>query len=344
MNVTEMLVAQDWAALSRHFAATPPVTAHDFHARAVLAVSQQGARADWPAVLGDMAQACELAPGDGILRANFAQALLDSGQAEKACEQARRAVQLAPQAYAPLEKLAAASAAAHHWDEAREAVLRAAMVLQGKRPMPAAAARLMLQLQPRWWRPLAAAGLVLRRPQASDAAFVETLFGDADYMRRFHRFQRSGPQAVQRFIEIAQQSPHESRRLDWIVLGRDAKPVGLAGLVDIDWTNRVGEFLIGFPGEPPAMTALQASVAVIDCAFTRLGLAKLVSHVYADNPQAQANTLHLGFQQEGLLRSHVATGDTRVDLFANGMLAQDYLGNERLRKLAERWQVNPKAA
>ena len=86
------------------------------------------------------------------------------------------------------------------------------------------------------------------------------------------------------------------------------------------------------------MNSLKVSVAVLEFAFKRLHLAKMMSYVYSDNPEAQANTLHLGFEQEGLLRSHIAGQSGRLDLFVNGMTNTSFAGNALLNKLALRWR------
>ena len=335
--LTNYLISQDWASLRAFFEVNAPVSAQDFHARGILEIAENGGRVDWRAVLADLSKACERAPANPIFRANFAQALIDSGSPDEGYLQAVQAVLLGPQLYSPLEKLALAAEELHRWEEAREAAVRAALALERKQTVPEPTGRLLMQLQSRWWLPLVSASLTLRRPQPSDSDFIDGLFSDADYLRRFHRFQRSGQQEVRHFIEVAQQSPYRSRRLDWIVCNHKGLQLGQAGLVAIDWENRRAELVVGFPGQPPVMAALQTSLRVIDFAFRTLGLAKLVSYVYADNPKAQSNTLHLGFRNEGLLRGHVSWGCDRIDVYVNGMLAVDYEADGRLQKLCARW-------
>ena len=76
----------------------------------------------------------------------------------------------------------------------------------------------------------------------------------------------------------------------------------------------------------------------MEFAFSKIGIHKLISYVYGDNPKSQRNTLHLGFQQEGLLKSHVvdpASGE-RLDLYINGCLSTEFFQNKTLMKLASR--------
>jgi RimJ/RimL family protein N-acetyltransferase len=100
--------------------------------------------------------------------------------------------------------------------------------------------------------------------------------------------------------------------------------------------------LIGVP-EPRAgeSLALKASIAAIAFAFEQLGLDKLVSYVYGDNPVARANTLHLGFQSEGLLRSHLKEGDSRLDLHVSGLLRTEFNADSRMQRVRSRWTASP---
>jgi diamine N-acetyltransferase len=80
-----------------------------------------------------------------------------------------------------------------------------------------------------------------------------------------------------------------------------------------------------------------ATAAMLICFqffFKAMGFHKLYSFVYEDNPHSLKGTLHLGFQQEGVLREHImdpATG-RYVNLIQTGLLASevDSKANHRL--------------
>ena len=122
----------------------------------------------------------------------------------------------------------------------------------------------------------------------------------------------------------------------------DGRLAGFAAIVDIDLGHRRGELLVGIPGAgtAPAL-ALKASVAAMAFAFENLQLDRLVSHVYGDNPAAQANTLHLGFQPEGRLREQLRFGNQAIDLMVNGLLAREHAQHPQLKRLRERWLQPP---
>lgn len=335
--VGELLRERNWPALADFFRASEPQSAQEFEARALLALQDRSAPIDWAPLVADLQRACALAPGDARLRSNLAQALLDAGRPVEASEQARLAHEHDPGLPPVLERLALTEAAMQRWDASLAALLRlkGANGTQGR--ISPAAERLLGQLGTGWWRPIAAANVTLRQPSHEHAGFLGQAFAQAEFMRHFHRFQPQGAQAVRQFIDTAGQPPWRSRRVDWMVHDAAGDCIGLAALVEIDWVNQRGELLVGFPRPAGPSTALQVSVAALEFAFARLRLAKVVSYVYADNPLAQHNSLHLGFTQEGLLRSHVRAESGRLDLFVNGLLREDYEINPLLMRLRRRW-------
>lgn len=337
-TVRQLMQRGDWNGLAQHFAANMPRDAHDFQARALLGLHRPNGGVDWKQVLADLRLACTMNPEDPFLRANMAQALLDAGQGEEAYREALFATTRWPSVFPVLEKLGFAAAATQRWDEAAAAMERARAALPRDTKPADASLRLYAELQLQWWKPVTAGSVVLQLPQAEHAAFIESAFGNAGFMQHYHRFQAAGAEAVRRFIDAGRLSPLQRRRIDWVVLA-DGRPAGFAGLVDLDWLSRRGEILIGFPATRAESAALRASVAVMVFAFRRLRLEKMVSYVYADNPGAQSNTLHLGFRQEGLLRSHIASGTQRVDVHVNGLLRQEFEDNAMLQRLVRRWNV-----
>lgn len=223
--------------------------------------------------------------------------------------------------------------AAARWGDALQAATTAPPAFYS-RPFGAA---LRQELDSGWWRPLRLGGLSLRLPVADDRDFLASRFREPAFMSRFHRFQAGDDAAIAQFIARARLRPRHTRRLDWIVCS-GAEPIGLTSLVDIDHENRRAELLVGFAQTPvPAGAALKAALAAMQFAFDRLGVHKLVSHVYGDNPTSQANTLHLGLRQEGLLRAHLRVGGQALDLFVNGLLVTEFRADKRLQRLLQRW-------
>ena len=242
-------------------------------------------------------------------------------------------VQQAPQLADLRDKQVQALMAAARWEDA----LQAASARPAAHHAGQAGAALLEELGSLWWRPLVLGGVCLRLPSPGDSDFVARCFRDTAFMTRFHRFQPGDDAAIEEFIGRAKTRLRRTRRLDWIVWRGD-QPIGLTSLVDVDHENRRAELLVGLP-QPGTSgpAALQASLATLQFAFDRLGLHKVLSHVYGDNPMSQANTLHLGLRQEGLLRDHLQVDGKALDLFVNGLLASEFRADARLQRLLRRW-------
>ena len=339
MAVGDMLARRDWAALKSYFSARAPADAQEFEARALLALHTGRDSPDWASVVTDLRRASELKPQDALLRVNLAQALLDSQQPRQAHEQAMQAVAMQPDSYPAIEKLALAAAALYRWDEALEVALRARESLGPSRETPTAIARLLAQLQPRWWRPIRAGAIALHRIDMRHSAFLNRTFGNPGFMNHYHRFQGNDEAAARKFVRLAQLPPFQSRRIDWVIEDTSGSPLGLGAFVDIDWPNRRAEILIGFPGDRSNSAALQALVAMLDFCFRRFGIEKVVGYVYGDNPRAQSHAVHFGFKQEGLLRQHIAADGQRIDLYVNALLREEFVADERLQRLCGRWGI-----
>lgn len=337
-SVAALLLERRWIELEQFFACSAPRDAEQFQARALLEIHQAGRRlVRWERAIDDLRRACGLEPANPFYRVNLAQAQLDAGLAEDAYESASVAVRLAPGHFPALEKSALSAAATGRWQQSLDSLTAARAHLPAGAQLPEALLGLWTQLRTRWWEPCVAGTVSLSLPQAEHQPFLERAFSDRAFMRHFHRFQGSGPDAVRVFVDRAKLSPLVTRRIDWVVHRPEGSCIGLAGIVDIDWANRRGELLVGLPDSPGPTAALQATACAMRFAFDRFGLEKLVSYVYADNPLAQRNTLHLGFKQEGLLRQHIATDEGRLDLFVNGLLRAEWQSNHMLARLGRRW-------
>lgn len=345
----DWLRARDWASVLGHLQQHPPTSAEAFEARALATMALQPGPAGARQALPDLRQAVALRPGHGLTLANLAQALIDAGQPAEALALAAEALHGAPTFYPLLEKQAFALDALAQWAPAADAVARAltALAAGGFAASPGLLG-LQQELATRWWEPAPVAGLRLRPAGPADAGWLQRCLSDAAFTRRFHRFQGEAAHAA--WIERATQRPSRTRRCEWLICRAEApqQPLGLAGLVDIDLGHRRAELLVGLPGTPDdasaagagpasAGTALAASFAAMRFGFERLGLHKLVSYVYADNPQAQANTRHLGFTEEGFLRDQVFTPEGPVGLHVNGLLRTEFETHPLLRRLARRW-------
>jgi ribosomal-protein-serine acetyltransferase len=100
---------------------------------------------------------------------------------------------------------------------------------------------------------------------------------------------------------------------------------GLIGLQKIDWANRstnIGYWLgAAYQGRGLMTKACQA---LVDFAFTDLGLNHVEIRCAPENKRSRAIPERLGFRQEGLLRQAEWLYDHFVDHVVYGLLASEY--------------------
>ena len=338
----DWLRAGEWSRLQQHFSEKAPASADEFAVRGLLRM--RGGAQQRGDALADLRQAVALAPDNLFSAVNLAQALIDSGLAAEALQAADNVLQRAPGFVPALEKRCLALCGCARWDEALASFTPLSrQAASSGPPLTPALHAAGAALATGWWRPIPVGGALLRLPRADDHDTIARWLADDAFMARYHRFEPTKGHAARDYIARAQRPPTETRRREWVVQARDGHLAGFAAIVDIDPGHRRGELLVGIPdgANAPAL-ALKASVAAMAFAFDTLHLDKLVSHVYGDNPVAQANTLHLGFQPEGRLREHLRFGDQAIDLIVNGLLAREHAQHPALTRLRARW-LQPRA-
>jgi RimJ/RimL family protein N-acetyltransferase len=105
-----------------------------------------------------------------------------------------------------------------------------------------------------------------------------------------------------------------------------ARPVGTAGLKDIDHRNRTAEFEIVI-GEPDARGrgyGTEATRLVLDYAFTVLGLRNVMLTVYANNPGGVRAYQKAGFREFGRRTGAVEVAGELFDVVYMECLAADF--------------------
>ena len=208
---------------------------------------------------------------------------------------------------------------------------------------------LVWQHQPLFWSNIHAGSYSLTRRDSSDADFVESLWGDPNFRRRFHRQAVDLPPRVQlekllrgEFLSLI----GESKALHWIIRDKIGQAQGLLSLTEISMQHRRAEVLLGLSPKAPVGTAAAAIFMLFQFFFRAMKFFKLVSMIYTDNDLALRTTVHLGFRIEGMLRGHMldpASGHY-VDMYQLGLLENEAFGltNQRLmgRLLTKRLDRN----
>lgn len=206
---------------------------------------------------------------------------------------------------------------------------------------------------PCWWEVRQTQRVRLRRAKPADAAWLKQNFSDVsfgravnrDYARRMKTTELS--QFASQLAQQYQTPPADQGAMIWLIERIDKASVnvlGLASFTNIDSQNRRAEFIIGFPGQPPAGgLVLEASALLAEFAFGSCGVAfhKICVSVYADNPRSHdllSMLTRVGFQQEGILREQVRVDSGNyVDLMLLGGVRSDVLSNVAMQQISIRY-------
>lgn len=188
--------------------------------------------------------------------------------------------------------------------------------------------------------PLVGRHISLVRLHVAYIDFIYATYQNDAFMALYRLAQdrtRTKAQVQESVLEEQDLLPHSLKRIEWVILDTrqgQRTPIGLAALADYQPGHQRAELLLGLvdPKMRHGSASLEASLLVLDFAFNQVGLHKLVSLVYGYNKNAQRNTLHLGFQQEGVLREHLFTRDGPIDLVQNGLLLAEFRQNQLLRR------------
>lgn len=242
--------------------------------------------------------------------------------------------------------------------EAR-ACLPALSSLLGKTPPPAWLNDLSWRLDACWWEPVQGNSLRLRKPQGSDAAWLQGCFADAAFASAVNRDYAARiralpvPQIAQLLEAQLKQSPVDLGAQMFIIERLTGEPLGLATFVSIDVDSRRAEYIIGFAGGVPHGTVvLETTLLLADFAFMRARFHKVTACIYSDNPRLHDLTVSMrkmGFEQEGIQRAHVRLpGGGYVDIHLMGGLRHEVLANPLMRQCAKRylkqdWAAAPSA-
>lgn len=197
--------------------------------------------------------------------------------------------------------------------------------------------RRCLRLAPFWRAGRKGRRVCLRRMNTSHFDFLFRCRSDTAFHHQYNLFQDVSETAIRNDLKVAQAPPLDSNKIEWVV-ERNGKAIGLAALVGLNLPNRRAEILVGFPENPPFGSATEATLLVLEFAFSIIRLNRVYSYVYSDNTDGARNTLHLGFKHEGALREHVYDPHKNryLDLNTYGLLAKDYFRDPRIIRLTER--------
>lgn len=219
-----------------------------------------------------------------------------------------------------------------------KALYRASRLLGGVTKLPVPLQNALLRSHPLWFEDVKGLRLNLARPHERHRSDLIELFGNEEFRGKYNAFLEPAEIAAQDYIHRSTLAMEQVRQINWVIETKAGQFLGLATVASLDWKNRMGELVFGFPpGHNNARQTAEAFMLILSLVFRDLRLSKLCSMVYANNPEAQSLTNRMGIQQEGYLRQHIVIPGhpEGIDTYVNGMLASDYQTNPRVQRHIE---------
>ena len=339
-NILKLLYTKDWNSIASHLSTlpTPAWNSHDFFAKGMLL-------AFGPLTLRNLTEAITAIEHASLLEpqnTKYLTILSELYLQTKRMPLAMRAATLA-RSLAHHDPLTGITLGRVAWacGERDLAYQTFSQVIQqipsSKTHVIALLKKLTLPLEPFWQQPYIGKRIVLSRMTSKHRSFLASCRNNQEFQHQYHLFQDSSQEGVERDLKEAERPPSETKKISWVIETNECS-IGLASLVGIDFNNSRAEILIGIPNDRAFGMGLEAALLVMEFAFSVVKLSKLFSYVYSDNIKSQQNTMHLGFRQEGLLRSHIFDPISKqpLDLFINGCLSYEFFNNQKLMVLANR--------
>jgi RimJ/RimL family protein N-acetyltransferase len=164
--------------------------------------------------------------------------------------------------------------------------------------------------------------LILRPLTREDASTLHALMGDPEVMAFWDVPATDDMGLTNAILEGQLQDIERGAAFYWAIRTHtDDAFVGFCDLSDVDLWHRRGE--IGFMLARSYWGggyAFEAVSMVIEHAIGSMSLRKLSARVHLGNDRSVRLLERLGFQSEGLLRSHIVRGDERRDCLIFGRL------------------------
>lgn len=202
---------------------------------------------------------------------------------------------------------------------------------------------------PMFWQEIHAGSCVLRKRSQQDASFLCDLWQRPNFIEQFNCLAPPLPKDLDQLRSILDTEYYStvdvSKELHWIISDAAGSKYGLLSLMDISLNHKKAEVLLGVLPDAPLGLAPTAMYILFKFFFEILKFNKLYTYVAVNNQHSLKGTLHLGFKEEGLLKSEIFSPISKsyVDLIRTGIGRQEALHSLR-SPLARRLLSNKSTA
>ncbi|HHY05670.1 MAG TPA: GNAT family N-acetyltransferase [Clostridia bacterium] len=171
--------------------------------------------------------------------------------------------------------------------------------------------------------------IIFRPLEFRDAATLQKWYVDKDFRLGYNEYASVDLETIQQEIATLGgnvQDPRVEKVVYMVQRKNDRRPIGLAGLRNIDRRNGNAEIILGI-GEKDMRLAgygVDILILLLDIVFYQLGLEKAYYSVNDNNGLGLRSALSFGFISEGKMRKQVFVEGNYVDLWILGLLKEEY--------------------
>jgi ribosomal-protein-alanine N-acetyltransferase len=167
--------------------------------------------------------------------------------------------------------------------------------------------------------------LTLRYASAEDAPRLLELASDPLVTRWFSWGPYARIDQPRAYIAGLADKRERGELLDFLIVHREAGPIGVTGLSELAVRDRRATVGTWFGRQWWGSGANRESKALIAAlAFRHLGIERLTAWANTRNGRSQSALERVGFRREGVLRSWHRHGDARHDVVVFGMLREEW--------------------
>jgi RimJ/RimL family protein N-acetyltransferase len=168
----------------------------------------------------------------------------------------------------------------------------------------------------------------LRWLTAADVPSLFDVFSDPEVMRYWSSEPMADPAEAEALLDDIHAHFAAKSLFQWgVALAEDDRVVGTCTLLHLDGRNRRGEVGYALAREQWGKGLMrEALTALLDHAFTTLGLHRIEADVDPENAASLRLLERLGFTREGVLRERWLVGGRAHDSVMLGLLGREWRG------------------
>ena len=150
--------------------------------------------------------------------------------------------------------------------------------------------RVLYENHPIWWSDISTARCVLSRRSSMDAPFIQTAWGNKEFLNSFHRYANPLPDSTKDLESLLDREYlsliSASKSLHWVIKDNQGIPWGVISITGISLLHKRGELLVGLTKGAPTGLSAAAMLTLFQFYFKAINFNKLTALMFEENALA----------------------------------------------------------